>query len=86
MTILFPNGIEEKVVPRDGAAFCVNELQDLVDGYIGIESVNDKLMIYAEDGEDRIFNPTATNLIRECGIDKLISGNVLLGSREEIRL
>lgn len=62
--LLKPNGIK---VPLDGDEFSVDELQDLVDGYIGVESVEDGFVVFDEDAayKCRYLNIEATKMVLE---------------------
>ena len=49
--LITPYGEEKNVTPKDGVAFSVTELQDLVDGYIGVETTERGMLVYDENGK-----------------------------------
>ena len=56
-----------KVVPKDGAAFTVTELQDMVDGYIDVLEVKDGVVVFDADGaeNEKLYNRMATEMVKE---------------------
>lgn len=88
--LITPYGEEKNVTPKDGVAFSVTELQDLVDGYIGVETTERGMLVYDENGteDDKLFNPYATKLVQDFdpNFDELISGNVVICPREMIKV
>lgn len=78
--IIFFNGTEKSVEPRNGTDFGLQELQEIVGGYIECLSLGDKLMVINEEGKlkDLPMNFVATNIIRNMGYNDYIVGNALL--------
>ena len=80
--LIDPRGNRQRVVPRNGAAFGVQELQDFVDGYIDVLPVGGKYLVFDVDGpeKEKLYNKTATELAREHNPEwgRFISGNAVL--------
>lgn len=54
-------------IPLDGEAFSVDELQTLVDGYIGVEQVAEGFVVFDDDGayKCKYLNVEATKMVLE---------------------
>ena len=63
-TLIDPRGNKEKVTPKDGVAFSVQELQDYVGGYIDVLSIGEGYLVFDVDGpsKDKLYNKVATEL------------------------
>ena len=88
--IIYPNGEKERITPKNGVTFTVTELQDIVDGYIGIEDVEEGILVFDEDGgeKDKVLNPTATRMIMDYdpNYDGFVSGVAVLCRKDQITL
>lgn len=88
--LIHPDGYEERVIPKNGVAFTVAELQDLVDGYIGIEDVEDGVLVYDEDGaeNDKLTNPVATQMVWDYdpNFEGYVAGVAVVCKKDEIRV
>ena len=83
--LITPRGNKEKVTPKDGVAFSIQELQDYVDGYIDVLPLGDKYIIFDVDGpeKDKLYNKIATELAYEHNPEwrRFISGNAVVCER-----
>lgn len=90
-TILKTNGTQQKVTPKNGTDFQLDELQEIVGGYIEIVRVNTgELIICNEDGLiDRLpFNETATiiaHAYNAIASYDFIVGDVLICKNTEVK-
>ena len=57
-------------------SFTIDELQDLVDGWIDVVPVVGGVLVFDADGKekDKYMNFEATRILREAGIDDYIAG------------
>ena len=82
-------GIED-ASPKNGSAYTVDEMQDIVGGYIDIADVGSGIRVFDIDGMEKgkIFNSKATAMLKQHDEDSttLIAGNVLFCTREMIRV
>ena len=64
--LITPRGEIQKAAPKDGVAFTVTELQDMVGGWIDLKEIGEELIVFDVDGmfKDKLYNKTATELIR----------------------
>lgn len=82
-TLIKASGIHEKIEPKEGTAFTLEELQDAVHGYIGrVTIATGEIMVVNEDGHyERLpANPVASAL----GNDYIV-GDVVVASAAEMR-
>ena len=64
--LITPRGEIQAARPKDGVAFSVTELQDMVQGYIAVEEYEEGYMVFDVDGnEGKLYNKKATELLRE---------------------
>lgn len=74
-----------KVVPKNGAAFSIQELQDYVDGYIDVLPIEGGYLVFDVDGpaKDKLYNKAATELAYKHNPDweGFISGNAVVCER-----
>lgn len=88
--VIYPRGERMKAVPKDGVAFSVTELQDLVDGYIDVMEVADGVVVFDADGAEnnKLYNKVASDMVRECNPEwtGFISGNAVLCAKRMIRV
>lgn len=87
-TYINTNGLERNVTPKDGNKFSLEELQNLVGGYIErIAMPNGQAMYINEEGKfnDLPWNRRATTILKLCGLIPYdyIVGNVVILSNEE---
>ena len=89
--IIYPDGYERPIFP--GAAdgmFTVAQLQDIVEGYIGIEDIGDSCLVYDDEGDlsDKIYNRKATEMVRgfNNNFHRIIAGPVVVCKRGKIRV
>lgn len=86
--ILYANGTEKEVEPKNGTDFKLEEMQAVVGGYIELVYLpNDELMVCNEEGWliPLELNKNATKYIKKvCGRDEPIAGNVLICKDNEI--
>lgn len=85
--LIYPDGTHRDVVPEDGKHFTLDELQELVGGYIELvpgEHTETYDVVVNEEGKLRGLeaNPTATEYCGVTGLDTLV-GNVLILTGEE---
>lgn len=80
--LITPRGEIQEARPKDGSAFSVTELQDMVAGYITMEEIDGGLVVYDVNGEyeDKLYNKKATELIRGSNPewDGFVAGNAVV--------
>ena len=83
--LITPRGEKQEAIPRDGVAFSVTELQDLVQGYIDVVEIGESLIVFDVDGayNNKLYNKTATELIRSSDSEwnGFVAGNAVVCSR-----
>lgn len=81
------DGRLKKVDPANGTDFSLNELNEIVDGYIEVLHIGDKLLVCNEEGKlnNLSYNAKATRLINAAGIKDYIVGNVLFCDKDKIK-
>lgn len=87
--LITPRGEIQEAAPRDGVAFSVTELQDLVGGYIDIKEIDDEeMVVYDVDGarNDKLYNKAATELILSSDPkwNGFVAGNAVVCSRVRV--
>lgn len=86
--ILKSNGSIEEVVPSNGRAYTLDELQKIVGGYIEMVTPNkgSKIMIVNEEGKlyRMPLNVKATNWIRRRGVLDFVVGDALIIEEERL--
>ena len=85
--LIYPDGTHRDVVPEDGKHFTLDELQELVGGYIELvpgEHTETYDVVVNEEGKLHGLeaNPAATEYCGVTGLDTLV-GNVLILTGEE---
>lgn len=85
--IIMADGLLKKVDPANGKDFSLEELNEIVDGYIEILHIEDKLLVCNEEGklQNLQYNATATRLINAAGIKDYIVGNALFCDTDKIK-
>lgn len=85
--IFMASGSIKIVDPANGKDFSLEELNEIVDGYIEILHIGDKLLVYNEEGklQNLQYNATATCLINAAGIKDYIVGNALFCDKDKIK-
>ena len=85
--IIMADGLLKKVDPANGTDFSLNELNEIVDGYIEVLHIGDKLLVCNEEGKlnNLPYNAKATRLINAAGIKDYIVGNVLFCDKDKIK-
>ena len=85
--IFMASGSIKKVDPANGNDFSLEELNEIVDGYIEILHIGDKLLVCNEEGklQNLQYNATATRLINAVGIKDYIVGNALFCDKDKIK-
>lgn len=77
------------VEPKNGTDYSLEELQEIVGGYIEVLPLNDdEIMVLNEEGKilGLDLNDNATALISEAGMwDDFIVGDVLVCKNDEVR-
>lgn len=79
--IIYTDGREEQVTPANGKTFDLEELQNIVGGYIQIiEMGNDTFMVVDEDGKFKGYerNAKATAMYRK--LPYIIPGDCIVGN------
>lgn len=83
--LISPRGNKEKVIPKDGMAFTIQELQDYVDGYIDVLPVGENYLVFDVDGpeKDKLYNEAATELALKHNPEwgRFVSGNAVVCER-----
>lgn len=85
--IFMASGSIKIVDPANGKDFSLEELNEIVDGYIEILHIGDKLLVCNEEGklQNLQYNATATRLINAAGIKDYIVGNALFCDKDKIK-
>lgn len=85
--IFMASGSIKIVDPANGKDFSLEELKEIVDGYIEILHIGDKLLVCNEEGklQNLQYNATATRLINAAGIKDYIVGNALFCDKDKIK-
>ena len=85
--IIMADVLLKKVYPANGTDFSLNELNEIVDGYIEVLHIGDKLLVCNEEGKlnNLSYNAKATRLINAAGIKDYIVGNVLFCDKDKIK-
>lgn len=85
--IIMADGLQKKLDPANGKDFSLEELNEIVDGYIEILHIGDKLLVCNEEGklQNLQYNATATRLINAAGIKDYIVGNALFCDKDKIK-
>lgn len=85
--IIMASGSIKIVDPANGKDFSLEELNEIVDGYIEILHIGDKLLVCNEEGKPQNlqYNDTATCLINAAGIKDYIVGNALFCDKDKIK-
>lgn len=85
--IITADGLQKKVDPANGKEFSLKELNEIVDGYIEILHIGDKLLVCNEEGklQNLSYNAIATRIINAVGIKDYIVGNVLFCDKDKIK-
>lgn len=85
--IITTDGLQKKVDPVNGKDFSLEELNEIVNGYIEILHIGDKLLVCNEEGklQNLQYNATATRLINAVGIKDYIVGNALFCDKDKIK-
>lgn len=87
-TIYKATGERESVSPNNGTDFQLEELQNIVGGYIEIIRFEDNIMVLNEEGKlMRLpYNQYATDLFRKYyNTNDFIVGDVLICKSEEVK-
>lgn len=82
--LITPRGEIQKAAPKDGVAFTVTELQDMVAGYIDVVELDSGgYLVFDVDGpaKDKLYNKPATELLIQSGGKGFIAGNAVVCSR-----
>lgn len=85
--IIYPDGTTETVSPANGKDFSLRELQTIVEGFIEMVHLPDKIMVINEEGKlDSLpYNTKATELYRQSfKTADYIVGNALICNYNEI--
>lgn len=85
--VIMADGLQKKVDPANGNDFSLKELNEIVDGYIEVLHIGDKLIVCNEEGKlnNLPYNVIATRLINAVGIKDYIVGNVLFCDNDKIK-
>lgn len=85
--IIYPNGSSVYIEPRNGKHFKLEEIQEIVGGYVqAITLYSGDLLLMDEDGKDKDYprNDRATVMLAGAGIpDDTVVGTVLVCSRKQ---
>lgn len=90
-TILYANGNKRDVEPKNGTDFTLEELHEIVDGYIEVVSLgNGQILVLDEEGKLKEKKPNyyATKIAsqaRAIDIFDWIVGDVLLCGNDEVK-
>ena len=82
------NGEIIEISPKNGKAFSLKELKEIVGGYIEIIDLDDAYMVINEEGKllDLPFNLSATRIYQHfTRIGDYIVGDVLICKKSQIR-
>ena len=84
--LITPRGEIQEAAPKDGVAFSVTELQDMVAGYITIEELeNGQKVVFDVDGSrnGKLYNKPATELILQSNPEwkEFVAGNAVVCGR-----
>ena len=86
--VYYVDGVVEDIQPKNGKDFKLEELRDIVEGWIEILYLNDgRLMVINEEGklEGLDLNVNATNIYMESFENNdIIVGNALVCDKNEI--
>jgi len=81
-TLLKTDGKREIITPKNGRSFVLEELQNLVGGYIEVINIGKQIMVINEEGRiERLHVNRAASGI--AGFE--IVGDVLIGNRDIVR-
>ena len=86
--ILYVDGREEFIEPKNGTDFSLEELQTIIGGHIEIVQLGDeRIMVVNEEGKiHRLpLNVRATCIVNGAGIADTIVGNVLICRSEMVK-
>lgn len=88
--IIKSSGVVIEVTPKNGTDFSLEELQEIVGGYIGILHLKDKrIIVYDEEGElkNSPLNQKATELLNRNSycVEGTIVGDVLVCDSEQVK-
>jgi hypothetical protein len=88
--IIYTNGEEKEIVPKDGKYFTLTELQVIVEGYIEtVEINNTDIMIINEDGKINHlpYNKIATQIFQKKYPDNEdhIVGNAIICDKSQVQ-
>ena len=86
--ILYVDGREKFIEPKNGTDFSLEELKTIVDGYIQVVWLKDgRIMVVNEEGKiHRLpLNVRATCIVNGAGIADTIVGNVLICRSEMVK-
>ena len=78
--IIYANGTEKEISPKNGKDFQLEELQKIVEGYIEVLPIHDgEIMIMNEEGKINglPINKKATEIVSDIVCDVIV-GNVLI--------
>lgn len=81
--LIRPDGTKEHIIPEDGEAFSLEEMQKYVEGYIElIPDLDGRIIIANEEGKlnNMPINMTATKMWGD-----VLVGNVLFLNKEEFK-
>lgn len=86
--IIYPDGTTKDISPANGNDFSLEELQKIVEGYIELVYLNERIMVINEEGKfkELPYNAKATDLYRKLRrtIDFIV-GNALICNLNEIK-
>jgi len=83
-TIIKVDGTKEEISPKEGNKFSLQELQEAVEGYIALVSINDepdKVLVVDEEG---LLTQKESNVEASILTGKMIVGQVLVADRSQI--
>lgn len=86
--ILYVDGREEFIEPKNGTDFSLEELNTIVDGYIQVVWLKDgRIMVINEEGKIHRLpvNVKATFIVNGEGIADTIVGNVLVCNQSMVK-
>lgn len=86
--IIYPDGTTKDISPANGNDFSLEELQKIVEGYIELVYLNERIMVINEEGKfkELPYNAKATDLYRKSRrtIDFIV-GNALICNLNEMK-